>query len=122
MTEEKSTMSFTKEDGLAGLPEETKNERVGPMIGVATIALNMALKYHDINTVQDGILYQQYKLEGKNMHGLHMDMVFDTAKQIERHLIAANTRVAKLMVSAAFYDDESETPELSEVGKPDGGA
>ena len=50
--------------------------RIGPAVGVASIALNMAMKYHDINTVQDGALYQQYKLEGKNMRPLHFDMVF----------------------------------------------
>lgn len=53
-----SDAASVKEDGTAGLPEEIKHEPVGPMIGVVTIALNLALKYHDINTVQDGTLKQ----------------------------------------------------------------
>ena len=84
------------------------------MIGVAAIALNMAMKYHDISTVQDGTLYQQYKLEGRNMVPLHMDMVFETAIQIEQHLISANKRVARMMVLAAL-DEREPDAENAEV-------
>jgi hypothetical protein len=110
MSDDKSSgMTFTKDDALAGMPDEIKDAPVGPMVGIAAIALNMALKYHDINTVQDGTLYQQYKLEGKNMHGLHLDMVFATAIQIEEHFVAANKRIAKLFVLAALEEgDERE--------------
>src|SRR5262245_34096250 len=109
MSEENSMKFNVAEDGTAGLPSEiVNNAPVGPMVGISALALNMALKYHDSNTVQDGTLYQQYKLEGKNMHGLHLDMVFDTAIQIEQHLVAANTRVAKMIVLAALERDESE--------------
>lgn len=86
---------------------------VGPRIGIATIALNMSMKYHDIGTVQDGALYQQYKLEGKNLTPLHLDMVFETAIEIEKHLIAANKRVAAMMV-AALIDETEDDPESSE--------
>jgi hypothetical protein len=48
--------------------EPLKDTPIAPAHGIAAIALNMALKYHDINTVQDGLLYQQYKLEGKKLH------------------------------------------------------
>src|SRR3990167_8274411 len=82
-----NTMTFTKDDAVAGMPDEITNSPVGQMVGISAIALNMALKYHDINTVQDGTLYQQYKLEGKNMHALHLDEVFHTAIQIEQHLV-----------------------------------
>lgn len=63
-------------------------------VAIASIALNMALKYHDITTVQDGTLYQQFKLEGKNFTALHMDEVFHTAVQIENHLMGASARLA----------------------------
>lgn len=79
---------------------------VGPMIGIATIALNMALKYCDINTVQDGVLYQQYKIEGKNLNALHLDMVFETAMQIEKHLVAANKRVSQMIVAQALAEED----------------
>lgn len=79
--------------------EEIKDMPVAtPIQGIAAIALNMALQYHRINTVQDGALYQQYKLEGRNMVNLDLAMVFDTAIEIERHLIAANERVADMIV------------------------
>ena len=61
-----------------------------PVQGIAAIALHMAMQYHSINTVQDGALYQQYKLEGRNMVNLDLSMVFDTAIQIEQHLISRN--------------------------------
>ena len=107
-TGEESMKFDTVKDGLAGLPEGIENEPVGPMVGIDTIALNMALKYHDITTVQDGTLYQQFKLEGKNMHGLHLDEVFHTAVQIEQHLIAANKRVAQMMVLACLHEETED--------------
>lgn len=100
-------MTFSQADALEGIPEEVQHSAVGPMIGVAAIALNMAMKYHDIATVRDGQLYQQYKLEGKNMVPLHLDMVFHTAMQIEAHLIAANSRVAKLIAFSVLDDIEA---------------
>ncbi len=81
--------------------------------GIAAIALNMALKYHDINTVQDGALYQQYKLEGRNLHPLHLDIVFETAIRMEAHLLGASERIAKLVVDAlvvAVDDDKGDAP------------
>ena len=83
---------------------------VGPHIGVASIALNMAMKYHDINTIQDGALYQQYKLEGRNIRPLHLDMVFETAIQIERHLVGAHKRVTDALLAALIELDAEEAP------------
>lgn len=94
---------------------------IGAPMGIATIALNMALKYHDINTVQDGALYQQYKLEGKNLSVLHLDHVFETAMRIEEHLIAANTRVSKLIVAQALAELPDEDPEQSAAGEGESG-
>lgn len=103
-----------RDDGVVTISENPKaiaeefggasDAPIGAPMGIATIALNMALKYHDINTVHDGALYQQYKLEGKNLTCLHLDHVFETAMRIEEHLIAANTRVSKLIVAQAFAD------------------
>ena len=81
--------------------------RIGPFLGVASIALNMAMKYHDIATVQDGALYQQYKLEGRNMRDIHIDYVLETAIHIEKHLIAANKRVADLLIATLLEADEA---------------
>lgn len=80
--------------------ETIKYAPIAPAHGIAALALNFALKYHDINTVQDGALYQQYKLEGRNMTALHLDMVFETAIKIEAHLLGASERIAKLLVDA----------------------
>ncbi len=125
MKDDPKPMTLEPGEALAGMPEEVKNEPLGPMIGVAAIALNMALKYHDINTVQDGALYQQYKLEGRNMRNLQLEYVFDTALRIEEHLINANQRVAKLLVASVLLEDDSEgEPEASEETEvpPSGGS
>lgn len=90
------------------------NTPVAPAHGIAAIALSMAMKYHDIATVQDGALYQQYKLEGRNMRELHIDMVFETAIAIELHLLGASERIAKVLVDALAIavedDDNQESP------------
>lgn len=52
---------------LQELAEIGGDVAVAPAQGIAAIALTMAMKYHDINTVQDGALYQQYKLEGEEI-------------------------------------------------------
>lgn len=81
---------------------------IPPMIGIGAVSLQMALQYHDINTVQDGALYQQYKLEGKNFRDLQLDMVFDTATRIERHLMGTSDRIAGLVAETLIMGVESE--------------
>jgi len=92
-------MALTNLEGGVDL-EAAKDAPITPALTIATLALNFALKYHDINTIQDGTLYQQYKLEGKNINPLHLDMVFETAIAMERHLLESSDRVAHLIVEA----------------------
>jgi hypothetical protein len=87
------------------LPEAT----IPPMVGVGAISLQMALQYHDINTVQDGALYQQYKIEGRNLRDLHLDIVFDTATRIERHLMSTSDRIAGMVVDTLLIGAENES-------------
>lgn len=103
------------EDNLLSLGSEVDNTPVAPAMGVAMIALNMALKYHDINTVQDGTLYQQYKLEGRNLHALHLDHVFETAKRIEMHLLTSSHEIAKLMDEGVIDALMAEEPDAAEA-------
>lgn len=84
--------------------------------GIAAIALNMAIQYHKINTVQT--LYQQYKLEGRNIRELHLNGVFETAIKMEMYLIGASDRIAKLIVDALeikIEEDDSEEGSSSDV-------
>lgn len=94
---------------LEGL-EPMRDVKIASAHGIAAIALNMALKYHDISVVKDGTLYQQYKLEGRNIRELHLDMVFETAIRIEMYLLGASDRIAKIVVEALvepFSDDNA---------------
>ena len=88
--------------------EPMKDTKISTTQGIAALAFNFALKYYDINTVQDGTLYQQYKLEGRNMSNLHLDMVFETAIRIEAHLLGSNERIAQLFVDAITDGVEEE--------------
>lgn len=96
-------------DGLEAIPDT----KIATSHGLAAIALNMSMKYHDINTVRDGALYQQYKLEGKNMSPLHLDMIFETAIKIEHHLLGSSERIAAMIVDALEHavDEEKPTPQ-----------
>jgi hypothetical protein len=92
---------------FAGL-EPLKDTPVAPAHVVASIALHMAMKYHDIQVVKDGALYQQYKLEGKNLQPLQLDTVLETAKILEAHLLGASERIAKMVVEAITREDPDE--------------
>ncbi len=118
MSEESDTIAKPFEE----LAPHLGNTPVAPAHGIAAIALSMAMKFYDINTVQEGALYQQYKLEGKNMMPLHLDMVFETAIKMEAFLLGASDRIAKLVVDAiADCVDEAEARHAEEaetVDKP----
>lgn len=86
--------------------------------GIAAIALSMALQYHNINTVQDGTLYQQYKMEGKNMEPLHLDMVFETALKMEKHLLGAEGRFAEVVFESAAELIDGLAKAIDEDGDP----
>lgn len=105
-------------DELKPIMDTMGDVKMAPAHGIAAIALTMAMKYHDINTVQDGALYQQYKLEGRNMVSLHLDMVFETAIRIEMHLLASEQRIAKLVVDALAIAVEDEPLDTTEPEEP----
>jgi len=80
-------------------------------IGIAAIALQMAIKFHDATVVKDGALYQQYKLEGKNLRELHIDEVFETAIRIEEHLLTSERRIQEMVVDMACHVIEAAVSE-----------
>lgn len=98
MTDDEANAAI-KQNDLAGL-EPLADQPVAPAHVISSIALNLALKYHDIGTVQDGVMYQQMKLEGKNLMPLHLDMVLETAVRMERWLLHSNERIAKIVFDA----------------------
>lgn len=85
--------------------------------GIAAIALQMAMQYHDMGMIKDGALYQQYKLEGRNVATLSMADVFETAMQIESHLLGADDRIAQMLLDALGVEDDANTSE-PEGAKP----
>lgn len=59
------------------LNDMTKDERI------RSLSLMLAIKYHGETVVKDGTLYQQYKLEGRNMRTLDDEMIIETAVRYE---------------------------------------
>ncbi len=95
--------------------EPIQDNPVAPAHGIAALALNMALKYHDTNMVKDGALYQQYKLEGKNFRPYTIDEAFETAMKIEAWLLGASDRIAQIVIDcvkdAVIEIDDDEPAE-----------
>ena len=85
-----------------------KEAPVSTAVGISAIALNMALKYHDMGMIKDGQLYQQYKLEGRNIETIHLSHVFETAIQMEEFLLGSSDRIAKLVVDALVIEVEED--------------
>lgn len=95
-------------DDLNELAKLMPNQPVAPAHGIAAIALSMALKYHDISIIKDGVLYQQYKLENRNIESIHLDHVLATAERLEVWLLGASDRIAKLIVDAVEFHVEND--------------
>ncbi len=98
--------------------EPIKDTRVAPAVGIAGLALSMAMKYHDMGMIKDGAMYQQYKLEGRNIRTIGLDDVFETAIKIEMHLLGADARIAKLVVDALTIEVEDDDEAKGEDDKP----
>lgn len=88
-----------EENLLRPLANVSPDTPMSPACAVASMALTMALKYHDMQMIPDGATYQQYKLEGRNMRNIGLTDVFETAVQIEAHLITANDRIGKMIAN-----------------------
>ena len=100
-------------DDFKELAEHAPDLPVAPAHGIAAIALSIAMKYHDMNMVKDGALYQQYKLEGKNLRTIELNDVFETAIKIEKHLLCSSDRIAKVIVDAIDIKVSEEADDSS---------
>ena len=90
--------------GLDSSLDPIRDAPIPTLEAIAAVALSMAMKFHDTCMVKDGTLYQQYKLEGRQLVPLDMATVFNTAIEIERHLIGAPSRIVAVL-------DEHESEE-----------
>jgi len=103
-------------DMVNDLPAALNSAPIGTYPGIAAMALHFSLKFHDINTIQDGALYQQYKLEGRNMCDLHLDMVLRTAAVLEKWMVTANERIGLAVLDdiSRALDEERADREAGE--------
>lgn len=101
--------------------EPISDAPIAPAHGIAALALNMTLKWHDISMVKDGALYQQFKLEGKNIRSVGLEDVFETAMKMEAYLLGASERIAKIVVDALelHVDDDIKKEDEEKEGPSD---
>ncbi len=99
-----------KGDALQEVAKSIPDTPVAPAHGIAAIALNMALKYHQMTMIPDGLTYQQYKMEGRNIREIGLVDVFETAMKMEGFLLGASERIAKIVVDAIQFSVEDDAP------------
>jgi hypothetical protein len=121
MTEEHKNQELPPGASFKELAKHMGNTPIAPAHGIAAIALDMAMKYHDMSIIKDGAMYQQYKLEGRNIRGINLDTVFETAIRIEAWLLGASERIAKIVVDAISTPVDDE-PSGQAGDAPDGSA
>lgn len=85
---------------------------VSPATAIAGLALNFAMKWHDMTLIKDGAMYQQKKLEGANIEVIDFQSVLDTAAKLEAWLIGASDRISGIVVQmlADESDEDGEQP------------
>ena len=116
MTDDQENIAHVAAEPFKEIAEHM-NGPVAPAHGIAAIALSLAVRYHDIGVVKDGVLYQQYKLEGRNLTPLHLDMVFETAIKMEAWLLGSSDRIAKLIVNAVQLNVDEKDAESTDEQK-----
>lgn len=90
---------------LNGVPLSTAH-------AVSSLALNFALKWHDMRLIKDGAMYQQKKLEGENFQLIDLADVFETAKLIELHILGSPNRLSQALiegVAEVLLGDDPQT-------------
>lgn len=108
------------DDVFEGL-DPIKDVPIAPAHGIAAIALSMALKYHNMTVIKDGAMYQQYKLEGKNMRPMDLDLVFETSMKIELYLLSSSKRIAGIVIDALEFGvkDDEHPPQTDDPRMPE---
>ena len=89
-------------------------------VAIASVALKMAIDYCGATVVSDGTLYQQYKLEGRNLRKLDLEYVFECADQIERRLMRSPERLMAAIAEVEAKADGTtaeDTPAADELGE-----
>lgn len=77
--------------------EPIADQPLPPSVAVSALAMNFALKWHDMRLIKDGTLYQQKKMEGANIQLIDMADVLRTAQQFEAWLLAGQNRHSQML-------------------------
>lgn len=89
-------------DNLLAELEPVQDAPLTPSVAISALALNLALKWHDMCLIKDGSLYQQKKLEGANITLIDMPDVLATAQRFEAWLLSGQVRHANILRSGVI--------------------
>lgn len=89
---------------LGPLPAEVANAPLflDPAQSVRTLALTMAVKYHGDTIIKDGGMYQQLRMEQKDIQPTHVNVVLKTAIEFERYLRGDYAEMVDQLVGGDF--------------------
>ena len=95
MTDEEQTEGM-EAIGMGDLAA-VKDVPMSESLMIATVALNMSLRWHDMGMIKDGVLYQQKKMEGANINYIDKSDIIKTAEEFEAYFLAAPLRHARML-------------------------
>lgn len=90
---DKSGINYLADEALAPVADVP----LSTSTTISALALNFAMKYHESTIIKDGTLYQQFKMEGRNIEVLAFEDVFVTAAKVEAWLLNGPNRHAALL-------------------------
>lgn len=85
------------ENPMLDIVEHAGDGPISASTGISALAMNFALKWHDMRIIKDGTLYQQKKMEGANIQIIDLPDVLQTAMQFEAYLLSGPERHAKIL-------------------------
>lgn len=95
---------WNSDNPIDDLPVEVSSAPLGLTHeeGIRATALAMAVRYHGDTIVKDGQMYQQFKLEGKNMQPTAPLLILQIAMDFERYLRGDYAALADQIVGGDF--------------------
>lgn len=101
-------MSASEENPLLNL-EGMDSDPLPTSVAISALAMNFAMKWHDMSLIKDGAMYQQKKLEGANIELISLDSVFETAARFERHFLTSSDRIAGIVIDVLAEIPEEQS-------------
>ena len=102
--------------------EHLEQAPVSASTAIAALAMNFALKWFDMTMVKDGTLYQQYKMEQRNITVIDFPDILKKAAEFEAWLINSDNRQMEQLTPGLIEELSSKmVSSILNATEPDGG-